>query len=246
MKKKLLLGLLSVGFVLGLATGCGVEKHTENIDETYKDYWNYSLGDYEVSYVESDDNGSNGSGGFTTNKWYDYTFTFRDINNNSRNITISNYNIKDFNDEISLATELFLADDVRKLFANNSNQVADGITILHNSIFCNVERIDKNINLYDSQNGLKFNELSLNTLNQNNINLEIKISINLNGNIDDYPNLKQILINDINFIFQRYGYSNIKFKFTISPSDDWYKTEYYLNFDGYNYNWETQYYGENK
>ena len=106
----------SISIVLGIIcfTGCGVNLYKENIEKMYKDYWTYSLGDYKVSYKIDDDKGSNGSGGLTTNKWYNYTFSFRDINNDLRDITISNFNIKDFNDKISDAAALFLKKDIEK------------------------------------------------------------------------------------------------------------------------------------
>lgn len=244
MKKKI---ILNIFVMLGIVclTGCGNKLHKENIDETYKDYWNYSLGNYEVNYKINDDNGSNGSGGLTTNKWYDYTFTFSDIDNNLRNITISNYNIKDFNDKISGAAAFFLLKDIEKLFKNRSFQEVEGIDPWYSTLIsCEANRIDKNINLYDSKKGLKFTELTLNTLSENNINIEIGTTVRLDGSINDYPNLKQKLIDDVKFIFENYEYSNIKFNFTVDPSDDWYSTEYYLSYDGYNYNWETKYRGE--
>lgn len=244
MKNKIILSIVSCLTVLLATTGCGNEWHKENIDETYKDYWNYSLGNYEVNYEVNDDNGSNGSGGFTTNKWYDYTFTFKDINNNSRDITISNYNIEDFNDKIANAAASLLEEDIKNIFQNRNFQKIDGVNASYALVYCDVQRINNNINLYDSNNGLKFNELSLSTLSKNNINIELHTSISLDKSINDYPTLKEKLLNDVKFIFENYEYSNIKFRFTVHPSDDWYSTEYYLNYDGYNYNWVTKHNGE--
>lgn len=244
MKKKIILSIICSVLVLGCLTGCETNWYKENIEETYRDYWNYSLGNYEVTYEVDDDNGSNGSGGLIINKWYNYTFAFKDINNNSRDITISNYNIKDFNDKIAHAAASLLAEDVKNIFKNHSFQKIDGVNTFFASSSCDVQRINNNINLYDTNNGLKFNELNLNTLSKNNINVEIHTTVELDGAINDYPALKEKLLNDVKFIFENYEYSNIKFHFTVKPSDDWYSTEYYLNYNGYNYNWVTKYNGE--
>ena len=241
--------ILSIFSIVGIISLIGglEQWHKEDIVETYKNYWNYSLGNYEVKYEVNDDNGSNGSGGLTTNKWYDYTFTFRDTNNNLRNITISTFNIKDFNDKISGAAAFFLKEDIEELFKNRSFQEIEGIDAWYDTLIsCDADRIDKNIDLYDSKKGLKFTELNLNTLSENNINIEIGTTVRLNGGISDYPNLKQKLIDDVKFIFENYEYSNIKFNFTVQPSDDWYRTEYYLSYDGDNYNWSEKYYGKVK
>lgn len=238
--KKIILSIFCCLTVLFTITGCGEKWYRENIDETYRDYWNYSLGNYEVSYKVNDDNGSNGSGGFITNKWYDYTFTFKDIDNNSRNITISNYNIKDFNDEIANAAGLFLKEDIENIFKNQNFTEVSGIQPVYNLFFCYVNMINKNIDLYDDKAGLKFNELNLNTLSKNNINVIFKTQIQLDGYISDYPNLKQKIIDDVKFIFEHYEYLNIKFEFEIVELPDIYKTRtiYYLSYDGTNYNWE--------
>ena len=57
-----------------------------------------------------------------------------------------------------------------------------------------------------SKKGLKFTELTLNALSENNINIEICPTVRLDGSINDYPNLKQKLIDDVKFIFENYEY----------------------------------------
>lgn len=233
--------------LLLLTSACGVNWYKEDVSQTYKDYWSYSLGKYEVSSEFEDDNGSNGSGGLTTNKWIKYTFEFKDINNNTRDITVSNYNIGDFNDKILANAAYFLEEDIEDLFKGRSIQKIEGVDTWYDipiMLSCTAYRVNQNINLYDAKSGLKFNELSLNTLSKNNISIIIRTSVRLDGSIDDYPSLKQKLIDDVRFIFDNYEYTNIVFSFNLQPSDDWYSTDYNLSYDGHNYNWEIKYRGE--
>lgn len=236
MTKKILCSVC-VAMVL-LLTGCGAVWHKENIEEAYKDYWNYSLGNYDVRYEVCSDNGG-GSGGFTWNKWYKYTFAFIDINNQSREIAIDNYRIHDFNDNISNAAASFLEEDLENLFKNRVFQKMEGVKANYSWFRCSVKRIDETIDLYDPGNGLQFNKLSLNTLGENNISIELCTYIYLEKGIDDYPDLKQKLRSDVSFIFEQFDYSNIKLCFYVRPSDDYNGADYYLHFDGTQYIWET-------
>jgi len=242
MKKNFIFIMIFICMLFSI-TGC-VKLYDEDISLTYNDYWEYSLGDYKVSYEQQEDS-SNSSGGLITYRWYDYTFSFKDTNNDLRSITVSNYDINDFNEQISTAAGRFLREDVEEIFKEQYSLKKDGIKNWSNtSIYCEIKRVNQDINLYDLNNGLKFKELSLNTLAQNNISVEISTYIELEGGINDYPNLKQQLIDDVKFIFEDYQYSNITFEFTIEPSDDWYHTEYYLSYDGINYNWAEKYLGD--
>lgn len=247
MNKKKILKIFFSLLILMIVTGCRVHWDRDDINVIYKDYWNYSLGeDYNVSYKVKDDNGSNGSGGFLTNKWFEFTFSFKDVNNNSRSIIINNSNTKDFNNNLLIAVEQFLKDDINSIFKNHKFQDVDGIKTDYRFTYINAERMDENINLYDSTIGLNFRELNLNNLNKNNIIIELRTDVDLNGGIDDYPNLKQKLIDDVSFIFDIYEYKNIKFNFIVQPSNDYYCSHYYLTYDGSNYNWDIKYNGEGK
>lgn len=44
-------------------------------------------------------------------------------------------------------------------------------------------------------------------------------------------------------MFEDYEYANIKFYFSVHSSDDFYNMKLYLDYDGHNYNWETNYPG---
>lgn len=221
-----------------LLTGCGDRWHKENIAETYQDYWNYSPGNYEVHHEVCSDNGA-GSGGLTANKWYECTFN--DVNSFPRQITVTNIYLEDFNDKILHAAASFLEKDVVDLFQHQIRQEVEGVKAEYAWFRCSMKSVDDNIDLYNSSNGLRFNELSLNTLSENNISIELYTHIFLDKGIDDYPDSKQKLLSDVNFIFENYEYSNIKFCFHVSPSDNYYGIEYYLDFDGYQYNWKINY-----
>ena len=81
---------------------------------------------------------------------------------------------------------------MEKLFENRNISKIEGINTWYNNlIYCKVKRVNQNINLYDSKNGLNFKELSLNTLAQNNISVQINTHVTLDGGIADYPDLKQ-------------------------------------------------------
>ena len=238
--------IIGVFLMLFLLTGCTVAQ-TFDVEREYRDFWKYSLGDYTYNYEKKDDNGSNGSGGFRTEEWYEYTFEFKDINNRSRNITLSNShsNVWTMEDNLKYAIEVFLNEELETIFESRSFQSVKGLRWLDIDN-CSVERKDSSIDWFDSKKSIKFKDLSLETLKENNLKVEIDTRIFLDGNIAGYPNLKQILIDNFKFIFDKYGYSNISFKFIIDPSEDWYDTFYYLDYDGINYHWTEEYLGSPK
>ena len=242
--KKILKTLLCLMIVL-LLTGCGEKKYEEDISVTYKDYWDYSLGEYTVTTEKDSDNGG-GSGGLTWSSWTNYSFEFKDVNNNTRIITVGN-DIDDFNDKILYAATDFLNEDIKDIFTNKVIKETEGIDTQYDiSARCEVKKVNEYENLYDSTNGLRFKDLSLKNLNNNNLKVTIYTTVSLDGEIKDYPNLKDKLLNDVKFIFEDYEYQNITYKFNIEPSEDWYSSYYILTYDGYNYNWDIVYLGEGK
>jgi hypothetical protein len=219
--------------------------HDENIEENYRAYWEYSLGDYEYECEVKKDNGG-GSGGFSVNKWYEYTFYFKDVNGNDRNVVVSSYLFDDLNRDILYCVNDLIEEDVNKLFENRLFVEMDGVKS-HKYVFrCEAKRVDESIDLYDNRKGLKLSEISLNTLRKNNIEVVIRTNIILDKGIKYYTDLKDKLIEGVDFIFEDYEYTNIKFEFRINSSDDYYDTFYYLEYDGSEYKWSERYMGDEK
>lgn len=227
--KKILLCIM----LMLVLTGCGKTKYREDISKTYKDYWDYSLGNYTLT---SENEGKS---------WTNYIFRFNDINDVSRTIVVSNKDINDFNEKILYAANYFLSEDVLDIFTNKNIEQVEGINTKYDvSSIDEVKKVDEYKNLYDSTSGLKFRNLSLKNLNDNNIKITLYTTVELDGSIEDYPNLKDKLLSDVKFIFEDYDYQNIVYKFSVEPSDDWYRSYYILSYDGYNYNWKVEYLGD--
>lgn len=235
MKKSILIIMTIV--ITFFLSGCLNKSKKEDLVSKYNEYWQYSLGNYNVKSKKVDDNGGS-SGGLVTNKWNQYTFTFNDSEGNQKEIKI-NDDFDDFNEELSLTAEHILNDKIRQAFDDNNLKTT---IVIPDSIYSNVERIDSNINLYDSEHGLKFKELNLNNLKENNIKVTFTTLVYINGSLEDNPNLKQELIDNTNFIFENYQYQNISFEFNIKPENSFYSTFYKLEYDGNNYSWSEKSY----
>ena len=141
-------------------TGCvKVIWYDTDIEEKYRSYWEYSLGDYRFERVVEDDNGA-GSGGFSVHKWYKYIFYYADVNGEERCITPSTYCIDDFNEKLLQCVEDVFEEEARLIFMNRTFAEMEGVTAKYNSFYCEAEIIDEKIDLYDSNKGLKFSELN--------------------------------------------------------------------------------------
>ena len=207
--------ILSIVLMLLLLTGCGATNHKENVVKKYKDYFDYSLGNYSYSYEETDDNGG-GSGLFSWNNYRVYNITYKDSNYNKRTIKIANY-YKDFNNEILSAVDSILNSEVSKLFNKKPQYIID--KTMYNDLYVSFIRLDDSYDLYDSTRGVKFSDLTINNLEENNIRLVLKLDLILSDPLDEDPELNDEIINYVRFIYEDYNLKNTIVKVNIRPKE---------------------------
>ena len=206
----------SILFVLILLTGCGGKTHKENVVKKYKDYFDYSLGDYSYSYEETDDNGG-GSGLLSWNNYRIYNITYKDSNYNKRTIKIANY-YSDFNNEILSAVDSILNDEVQKLFKKRESKYLKDKT-MYNDLYVSFERLDKSRDLYDSNYGVSFKDLNINNMEDYNIRLVLKLDLILSDSLDKDPELNDEIINYVKFIYEEYNLKNTIVKVNVRPKE---------------------------
>ena len=233
-RKCIWLLLVLMAYVL---SGCTVISYEDDLDALYKDYWVYSLGDYQVSYKVVDDGGSNGSGGFRTNKWREYTFTFADSKNRMREITVSNYRFDDMNRVLLNVAEAYLEQEVRLLLGGPDVQAMESVVTLYDLSRCSVQLKEEKSNLSSSSHGLKFRELSLDTLAENLMELEINTSIHLENGSVDVSELRDKLIKDVSVLFEHDAYASITICFHVIETDTGTDTNYLLRCNENGYYW---------
>lgn len=208
--------VLSIVLMLVLLTGCGGTNHKENVVKKYKEYFDYSLGDYSYNYEETDDNGG-GSGGFTWNNYRVYNITYKDSNYNKRTIKISNY-YSDFNNEILYAVNSILNEEVHKLFNKRESKYIKDKT-MYNDLYVSFIRLDDNKELYDSTSGVKFSDLTINNIEENNLRLVLTLDLILSDPLDEVPELNDEIIKYVKFIYDEYNLKNTIVKVNIRPKE---------------------------
>ena len=234
MKRNLVVSLMLL--VMIVLTGCG-KTHNEDIVKKYKDYWDYSLGKYEVTSEIEDDNGG-GSGGLTWNTYSVYTFKFKDENGLNKSISISNY-YTDFNDEINFAAAEILEKELQQELEKHDFSKMNQIAYIGNdspSIYIYLAVIDSSKKLYDSKTGVNFRKINLKNASDYNFKKHYSTSMKLRDKIENIPNIKEILQEEYGFILD--GNSNDRIEFVIYDNDNTKFAHYYLTYDGFNYMWE--------
>lgn len=218
-----------------LLTACNTQLHEGNLHEEYLDFWAYSLGDYQVSCEEK-------MREFRTDIWYEYTFTFKNSDDVERQITVHTLNMTDFNAELTRAASLYLTDEANRIFGTQSFRQQEGVDIEYDRMTCNAERVEDGVDMYSASNGIRFKEVSFNTLSENHLQVELLTMMYLDNTINDYPELPQIIIDDLKFLFEGYEYSNLSVLFMVHSADpDLYNMRIRLTYDGQEYHWETTY-----
>ena len=223
--------------LLILITGCfGETVHKEDLNEKYKDYWNYALGDYSATYEQKNDNGG-GSGGLTSNTYRNYRFDYKDKNGISKSFYLSNYHTS-FEDIYKGILEEDFEKLLKNRFSKNSKYELKEIF----PISIEVKKVDSSIDYYDPKNGVKINELDFYNFYSNNLNILVRIELECLEHYDDYENLKTQLINDFSFVFKDYEYKGITIAFSLREKTDSYNSACYtLGYDGNSYKWDTCY-----
>ncbi len=209
-----------------LMTGC-TKKYTTDINKEYASYWKYALGDYQVSYkTEYRDH----DGGIDRDMYRGYTFTFKDSKGENRIMYITNYftDGRTFDDSLKGSIEGYICNDVDISLLEKILSEQD-IETMHISKSCEIEQVDKSIKLYDDISGVKISDLSFKTLNENNLNLLIKLNIQTEEEYDfadfiqktipflaELKTGNQIILNDL---------TNMQFEITMSPRCSGCKTQ---------------------
>ena len=227
-------------FTLFLLAGClGETRHTEDLNKKYKSYWDYSLGDYVYIDKWKSDNGG-GSGGFTSNTYKKYTFTYTDKNGIEKSFNIDNYQTSFESIYEDILADKFDTIIKNRFIKNTKYELKDLYPLKVTKVV--VKKIDKNIEYYDSIKGVKIRELDADNYYLNNLSILLDIDLDVLEHYDDYEVLKQNLIDDFSYIFRDYGYKNLTLMFYLREKVDSFNSACYtLDYDGIMYNWDTCY-----
>ena len=203
-KKVLIIGAI----LIFLITGCSNQKYSEDLNEEYKSYWEYALGNYictEGTNVHSE------AGGLSSTTYKTFTLTYKDKNGVQKKIYIDNYR-RDFESIYqSILTEDF-TNIIKDNFKGNNLFVLDDVYPVH----VYVKKVNQEIAYQDDKKGVKIRELTANNFYNNNLSILIDIDINT---VEDYEDVKAIqdkIKKDFNFLFKKYNSKGIYLVFNIS------------------------------
>lgn len=237
--------ILFVAILVSL-TGCYVkddylitEVYKLDVASEYSDYWDYALEDYDV--VESDWKIGNVTGTIFSYEYKDYTFTYEDSESNLQSFVISNANDIDF--VLEGICRQILGDEIGDMLQEHEDQAApipNVDRIKHSSN--GIGRKDETITYHDPEHGVKMKDLSLTSLDENNLVVYIGYSCYLEHGISDNPDIKEDLLNHYKFLFDNHDYNDIVIRFQMIADNEESKSSnsrlyYRLTYDGENYTW---------
>lgn len=225
---------LFIAVICFITTGCLKEYKKEDIMKKYSDYWKYSLGDYTYTVKDIDNGGD--AGGLSKTYYKIFNINFKDSKSQNRSISLTN-DYTDFDWEIKNAVGSYIRTEVDSIAANSNVINTNGINV-SKSYSVSLDVIDSSIKLYDSNKGVKFKDLSVKNLADNNLKLKLKIDVSLSETIDKYPNIKDILFS---YVKEFYALNNnIETQFFIKePTTNYsYNKKLILTYSNSQYNWE--------
>jgi len=221
------------------------DKYEEEYDirEEYGDYFKYSFGEYDYDVFEEDYEYQEQlfTGKIETSTIYNRVFSFTDSKGNEREVTITYhpYEIKNEFNKIVL-TDLvptYLHEELdNKIDLREFNKKIDSKV---DRIIIDVKRIDETIDTYDKEKGVKFSNLYLSTLKENNLKATYNIRLEL-GKEFDLEKTKSILEESFGNILKEEKTPVSEFAFSIyddSENPSKYEYKLILNYDGTKFNW---------
>lgn len=196
-----------------LISGCK-DNFGEDIAETYKKYFEYALGNYEVTTLVKTKQVS-GQIGYI--KYTSYMFNFKDKEEKDRSIELDNS--ISFNKTLINALKIYLTDDLKTQLQGHDKSRLDNVLFERITLVNNLTPLKKSIKLSDTKKGVKIKDLVIDNVKKNNLNIEYYIELeSINPYIND-EELKNILVDTYGFMLEKANEKKAKIIFNIYDSE---------------------------